>query len=276
MEVNKNQETMMGELRNELNCSELVIESNVVFEENYQLQMIQENDLARLLKVHAFEKDNYGQYIYDVTGKLPLDKAFEKKTWDKKLIKKFLKQLMEVIKEGNNYLLNIHCIVLDPRYIFTEGEEFYFCYYPLVDQILSESFHRLTEYWVKNIDYNDYASVAFSCGIHKETMAESYNLDTLIGKYASVLEEEKEPQVEEIMKDAKNWNAMDEREVLQTRNDLWEEEEKKDSYQKFKDKIMESSIGKYLEQKKKEKWGEWDDLISQEESSIMDKRLKIK
>ena len=52
-----------------------------------------------------------------------------------------MEQLGNVLKEAERYLLDIHCILMDPEYIFYEEGRYYFCYYPLAKQDIWEKFH---------------------------------------------------------------------------------------------------------------------------------------
>lgn len=275
--MNKEQKELHGVVRNELNYSELVILSKVSYEENYQLKMIKENRITGLLKVAVCDRDNCGEYIYDISGMSNMKREFDKMVCDKEDIKEFLNQLMNLIITAGDYMLDINCIVLDPQYIFCKDDVYYFCYYPQLQQSIISSFHELTEYWVKVVDYDDYSSVVLICGLHKESMEEHYNLELLLEQYAKT----ENKQLGEL-KDAVVWNVADEREMIQREDKLWGNEIKaeseaprirtEDTLTKMKNILKETSVGKYWEQKKKERWGEWDDLLSQEESSIMNKR----
>ncbi len=275
--MDKEQNVLHGVMRNELNYSELVINSKVSYEENYQLKMIKENRIKGLLKVAVCDRDNCGEYIYDTSGMSNMKREFDKIVCDKEDVKKFLKQLTDLIISARDYMLDINCIVLDPQYIFCKDDEYYFCYYPPLQQPLVSSFHDLTEYWVKVVDYDDYASVVLICALHKESMEEYYNLELLLEQYAE--SEHKQPTE---LKDAVAWNVTDERELIQREESLWDKLVQvepdaskvipQDKMSKMKNILRETSVGKYWEQKKKARWGEWDDLLSQEESSIMNNR----
>lgn len=268
MEVNKN---IKYELRNELNYSELIVDTSTPYQENYQLQMIRENSISGFLKVSACRNDNCSRYIYDITGRTTMKRALENGVYGKQDIQEFMKQLLAMIAAGNNYMLDVNCVILDPQFIFMKENDYYFCYYPALDQTLPLSFHGLTEHWVKHIDYDDYASVAFVCGLHKESMKEQYNLIHLMESYT----ETTQPRVEMLEEDS-TVDALDERMHLQGTESLWTQEEqlaeKEESKQKMKNMFRETTIAKYWKEKKKEKWGSWDDLLMEEESLIIDKK----
>lgn len=270
------QDKLVQEMIAELNGSELMLQSEDPYEENYQLKMIRENPIPGLLKVTACHKDSYGQYLYSISGLTTLEKKFEKTPCHKEDIQKFLSQLMELIEQLNNYLLDLNYIILDPKYIFVKEEKYFFCYYPKLNKEIIEGFHELSEYWIKVIDYEDYGSVAYACGIHKKTMEECYDLENLIEIYTECEHQDYEINT---IQDPKNWNVQEERLKLQCEDslweDIWEDEDSSEEVEKISKMgniLRETSIGKYFEQRKKERWGDWDDLLTQEESFIMNRR----
>lgn len=269
---------------NELSCSELMISSEVPYQEYYQIRMIQENKLENFLYVTACGRDGGTQYIYDVSGMKSLQSELKRVRCNKLNIELFLKQLLEVIKEANNYMLDINCILLEPEYIFLKNGEYYFCYYPEGDTTLAKSFHQLTEYFVKEIDYGDYPSVMLACGLHKETMEESYHLQELIERHM-----ESEAEIPALTRSSMHY----ERERLRKEGELWKEERSSEEksemsklayvsedsgWEKAKGKVQsvirETPMKRFWDQKKKEKWGTWDDLLTPEESSIIEKARK--
>ncbi len=260
----------------EVNGSQLMIQSSEMYKENYQVKMIRENHIRGLLKVTVCHKDSCGQYLYDIGGLISLKAKYEKLLCQKEEIQSFLKQFIYLIDILDNYMLERNCIILDPDFIFYKDEEYFFCYYPNLNKTMEESFHELSEYWIKTIDYEDYGSVAFACGIHKKTMEKYYDLENLVRSYT---EYEEEPEIS-MVQDARKWGAMEERQLLQEEEMLfknswevaYEEGEVEEKSSKVGNLLRETSIGKYLEQRKKERWGDWDDLLTQEESFIMSRR----
>ena len=134
-------------------------------------------------------------YDYDVSGKISMKAMYERSKIDFKDIKIFLGEIKRVVAEVENHLLNIHCILLKPEYIFYENGCFYFCYYPLAENDFWEEFHHLSEYFVKYADYEDEECVRITFLLHKETMEENYSLEKIIEECLQGKEEEKLPQI---------------------------------------------------------------------------------
>lgn len=45
------------------------------------------------------------------------------------------------------------------------------------------SYHELTEYFVKKVDYQDLESIQLACMLHKETLKETYDLESILQQY---------------------------------------------------------------------------------------------
>ncbi len=222
-------------VNNELKYTELIMEENVEYKEDYQIPMIRENKIEGLLKVAGRGYDNRSQYMYDISGYQTMQQRFEHSKLDGIQLKIFLTQLAQMLDLLGKYMLNVNCILLDPNHIYYKNSRYHFCYFPPKKELIMEGFHALTEYFVKTIDYSDTNSVIMACGLHKETMEEGYSLEKLLEKNVVAKEET-----------------------------LWEEEEG-DEWEPPKEAPWKRFLGK----RRKEKWGSWDNLLRGGESSIM-------
>ena len=123
----------------------ITIEEKVLYKEDYQVRMLKANDLEGILKMGGRGVNESSYYDYDVSGKISMKAMFERSKIKADDIKIFLRDLKIAVKEVETFLLNIHCILLKPEYIFYEEGRFFFCYYPLARQDMWEEFHVLTE-----------------------------------------------------------------------------------------------------------------------------------
>lgn len=226
----------------------ITIEENKVYKEDYQIWMIQMNEIAGILPMKGRGMDGRSCYDYDVSGKISMKALFERSNMSGKDIKIFLKQLKNTICEVKKYLLNIDCILLDPEYIFYENDEFYFCYYPLSEKNVWEEFHGLTEYFVKQADYEDKDCVKMVFLLHKETMKENYSLEKIIGE---CVKEEEKIEVEEFTYDTEDHDWITAQElgssILKETDNMWK------------------PMKKFLNRHKRPRWGEWDEIYIDEE-----------
>lgn len=229
----------------------ITIEEKVFYREDYQMRMLKANNLEGLLKTGGRGMNESSYYDYDVSGKISMKAMYERSKISAQDIKIFLRDMRMVVKEVETFLLNIHCILLSPEYIFYENDRYFFCYYPLAQQDLWEAFHGLTEYFVKQADYQDQEGIEMIFLLHKRTMEENYSLEKLT--------------TECLQKPAEEDKAADEEELeSESGYDLNQE-------QKWEGSVMRETgnfwtpVKHLLGKSRKPKWGEWDGLHIEEE-----------
>lgn len=228
----------------------ITIEEEKIYCEDYQMRMLQVNRIEGLLSVKGRGSDGKSFYDYDVSGKISMKAMYEKKALSGEAIRAFLKRFLEVIKETEKYLLDIHHILLRPEYIYFEEGKYYFCYYPPGGASLWEEFHRLTEYFVKQADYKDRDCVQMIFILHKETLEENYSLEKLAARCLEK-EEEEEPETVEAEYERPGRDWITEQEMG---NIIMEETEN-----------MWMPVKRFLARHRKPKWGNWDGLYIEEE-----------
>lgn len=150
----------------------ITIEESVLYKEDYQIRMLEENQIEGILPVKGRGRNGCSFYDYDVSGKISMKAMYERSKISSQDMKKFLSQLKQVIYSVERHLLNKQCILLRPEYIFYEEERYYFCYFPLAKEDFWKEFHVLTEYFVKYADYEDQECIKMVFLLHKETMEE--------------------------------------------------------------------------------------------------------
>ena len=95
-------------------------------------------------------------------------------------------------------MLDGNCLLLEPEYIFCERGHYYFCYYPAYRSEAKEAFHRLTEFFVQEVNYEDKEGVQLAYTLHKATMEENYSIKQIMENFSRE-EETLEDDVIEIM-----------------------------------------------------------------------------
>lgn len=225
--------------KSDLNHTYLIIEIPDIYEPDYQIHMLEANHIPGVLAVTGKGVNSSSRYCYDISGKISIKAMYEKSTIKEKDVRLFIEQFAAVIKELQNYLLNVNRILLEPEYIYYAQERFYFCYFPPANGKMSETFHAFTEYLVARADYKDKGAVCLVSQLHKETMEENYSMEQIVEKLL-VTEDEEEVFFE------------DEEEI-------------------FYDPVPElplfgetrgnfSILGKKRKKERKPKWGDWDGL----------------
>lgn len=235
----------------------ITIEETEIYHEDYQIRMLQANHIEGILPVKGRGADGNSYYDYDVSGKLSLKALYERNPVSGEDIKKFLKSFLTVVRETERYLLDIHCILMKPEYIYYEEGEYYFCYYPPGGGNLWEAFHGLTEYLVRQADYKDQECVRMVFLLHKETMEENYSLEKLVGE---CLQGGEEKGGEEHIDTGRKSDY----EYDKSEHDWITEQEMGSAIMKETENMW-TPVRRFLNRRKKSKWGDWEGLYIEEE-----------
>ena len=173
---------------NNWNRSCLVVDTSAPYTEDYQIKMLKNNSVPGLLKIAGNGLEGKSRYTYPVQELLPFSQKYTKQKISFSTLNLLINQLIDLTHVLGNYLLNPDCILLHPDCIFEPREpseqqakqHFYFCYVPSFSGSLSDSFHKLTEFIVQNLDYNDDNGILLACLLHKETLQKNYHLESLL------------------------------------------------------------------------------------------------
>ena len=229
--------------KKELNKTYLAIEVPGRYVEDYQMQMLHYNHMEGLLEMRGRGVYDTGIYEYDVSGRQTMESVFKSKKMDKKDIKEFLLQFCDILLLLSNHMLNETCLLLSPEHIFYENGRYFFCYFPPGAEEIKEAFHKLTEFFVRQTDYQDTEGVQMAFTLHKETMEENYSLIKIMEKIedipASTYHEEEDINCLE--------EEDTEEEMLKEANSFW------------------LPVKEFLKKHKKPKWGDWHELYMEEE-----------
>lgn len=225
--------------KNDLKRSYMILEGEEGEKEDYQVVMLKENDIPGILKLDVRYLDNKSQYYYDISGKTSFKTLHEKINLSLEDMKSLVCDLLRAIQNLKRYMLDGKCILLEPDYIFRSQDEFFFCYYPSSRQDIREEFHRLTEFFVREVNYQNEEGVHFAYTLHKATMEENYSIEEIMRKMV--------PDTEEVEEEAPETPIVDYTERMEYVN-------VEDSMIEEKDSMWEP-IRKFLERSKKRKWG---------------------
>lgn len=222
--------------KNDLKRAYMILEGETQEQEDYQIIMLKENEISGILNMDVHYVDNQSQYYYDISGKTSFKTLHEKLNLTLEDMRRLVNDLLHAIQILKKYMLDGKCILLDPEYIFCENETYYFCYYPFCSLDIRKEFHKLTEFFVREVNYKDDEGVRFAYTLHKATMEENYSIEEIMKQFGP---EEKE-EVEEIpiisYTDRLESMALEES-IVEERDSMWD------------------SVRKFLERSKKRKWG---------------------
>lgn len=208
--------------KNDLKKAQLILEGKEGEKEDYQAIMLQENEISGILKTEVRYVDNQSQYYYDISGKTSFKILHEKINLSCANMKGLVSDLLQAIQNVQKYMLNANCILLEPEFIFCEGDRFFFCYYPPCEQEPLKEFHKLTEFFVREVNYKDEEGVHFAYTLHKATMEDNYSIEEIMKRFLPEPVEETEEVVEiEVVDYTQQMEERDEENMIEEKNTLW-------------------------------------------------------
>jgi len=237
---------MKSEYKKNVNGVYLVLEDDGSYTEDYQLRMIAANDIPGILRVKGRELNERSRYYYAVSGKVTMKSMYDQKQIGYKDLRIFLQQFLQTAGAVYEYMLDMNRLLLDPKYIFYEEEHFYFCYYPPAKEELGVQLHRISEYLVRQVNYDDKDAIYTAYQLHKRTMEDNYSIEQVIKRALGGPEKETEGNR---IKESAEYQTAEEENEFEPRDQM-EAESNNLVPLRFKQKIFSL--------RKKPKWGDWD------------------
>lgn len=248
---------MRAKLKQDLNETYLQIEMPVFYKEDYQLPMLQMNHIEGLLPITAKGIDGKSYYSYEISGLVSVKTQYDKMKIEREDMEAFVTQLIQLISSVKNHMLDAERILLSPEYIYCKNETFYFCYLPVEYKRLAQSFHELTEYFVSQVNYEKTDAVRLAVELHKASMEENYDIEQILQEF----HEEEQKELAAVQEERGNIFELED-----------EDEDFEASYGDCGDiqtvREMNGALGwikRSLRHKKREKWGVWDGLVTEDE-----------
>lgn len=102
---------------------------------HYQSEMLVNNQIRGLLKSDSLRINGQFHLQYDITSLIPIKKLFERKKLHRKDFILFVRKILELLENLEQYLLDGGGVVFDSTYVFADPQEFKleFAYLPTKD-----------------------------------------------------------------------------------------------------------------------------------------------
>lgn len=270
---------LQTEFETKLNRTSFHIYVSGHYEEDYQMPMLRQNRIPGILEVEGCEVEGKSRYTYTISGLMSMKVLHEKSAITKEEMQEFVAGLLEVTGKLQEYMLNPDCLVLEPDCIFYKSGQWFFCYLPGMEENLNKSFHELTEYFVKTLDYEDTEGIFLAYELHKATLQEHYNLEQIIKDYEVHKEERSRFMAESSERNENYGNLFS----LTEEEEEYEAMQNHTTYEEYEvsqkaDFIREEngwwkSWRKTPRRLRKKRWGSWDDLILETDGQVEDSHL---
>ena len=209
---------------------------------------------------------------------------FSKKKISLAELQNFLKQFLEMMDELQDYMLRPDCLWLEPEYIYLKNASYYeFCYFPAAPMSIQEQFHKLTDYFVEQIDYADVECIMLAHKLNRGTLEEQCDIADLMREYEKEADErhrqERRPIREDCFSMAEPENearrgykteypsGMEKGiESEKIKEDMDEETKKWRWFQKRSAGERRKSFSAIPHMFIRKKWGKWQDLLLESEN----------
>lgn len=247
------------------------IDVPVPYEEDYQMKMLRYNEIDGLLRVSGIGREEESRYTYQTRGGISLEKKYENKNIEKETITAFIEQFMGVVEAVRNHMLDPDCLLLGPEYVYVKDGRFGFCYLPVRQKSLYRSFHEMTEFFVRKLDYKDTEGIFLAYLLHRSTLQEDYDLRAIMEEYRRE-ESERNSSCAAEVEEKKEKSTVDGA-VFTLEDELCEEpyaagtrggyKTGVDALAVYEEKRSYGPIRKMIGRIKTGRWGNWNDLITE-------------
>ena len=119
---------MNAYFKNNLKQAILTLEGEEI-KDDFQIFMLQENEIPGLLKTNMKYIDGQSHYQYDISGKVSMKVKYEKMKLNSGDMKCLIHSLLQTLQEIEKYMLDAKGVLLSPEYIYCEGDKYFFCFF---------------------------------------------------------------------------------------------------------------------------------------------------
>ncbi|MCM1467596.1 MAG: FHA domain-containing protein [Alistipes sp.] len=213
---------LQSRIVNEVSGNYLLIMTNEQNISGYELKMFEYNDIKGFLPISVVRINNMITYQYRIMQSESLVKKYGSKTFSIADIKNIFSEITLLIHRAEEYLLNIDSVLLNPEYIFMNGEELLFCYFPWDGQSFGKSVRELMEYILERLDHSEQQTVMTAYGLYQKILKNNFTMDGLMEElFSDNREKENMPVVKQI--ETKKENAVSEKqgEIVKNNTDIF-------------------------------------------------------
>lgn len=224
----------------DVNRSYMILSEEEEQEMDYQIPMLEKNEILGLLPFHIKQVDRQLQYCYEISGRESIKKWLEENKLNEMQVKILIDSLSKTINELDSYLLSDQCLLLTEEYIYIDMEDWsvYFCYYPPNHKSKEEGIRFLLQLILKKIDHNDRDAVFFAYRLFQESLNDNISLKKL-----QIIMERKESD---------DWNPYKKKEDIENKTEIEEENLGDDFEYEDEDEILEENVSPPIKQDESE------------------------
>ncbi len=233
----------------------------VPYEEDYQMRMLENNEIPRVMKVTGSGRNGESRYTFYTGGGISMEKKYEKEMMERDSIMNFTGQFMNVVESIKEHMLNPENLYLEPSCIWEKDGTYSFCYVPGLKKDLYDAFHKMTEFFVRKLDYRDMEGIYLAYMLHKATLQEDYDLGKILEDYLRSEKEREEERKEENSFSRECIFNVEEEENSDSGETMYEI--RTDAVQVMEEKKKYGPLRKVMGKIRMGRWGDWQDMITE-------------
>lgn len=184
---------MDSEIIRDVVCNYLTLAGEESKSAGYEIKMFKGKKVPGFLEMLVRSKNGKNVYQYKIFNYDSMKERYSKEGIQLKDIRRLFGKIIEINTTVSEFLLNIDCVVLNPEYIYVDGEELFFCYYPGEEYSFGEGLKRLMEYVLEHIDHNDRSTVMTAYGLYQRILKNSYTLESLMEVFEEKIQDTAPP-----------------------------------------------------------------------------------
>ena len=196
----------------------LIIDPEELIWQGYESQMLLKNPIEGLLRFQTRQMDEKIRFYYEITSRQPLARILKNRNIQADEIRRLMLGIFGALERMDTFLLREERILLDPEYLYVDPDTFrvWLCVIPGLRKNFPESFGKLLEYLLGNVDHQDKESVVLAYGLYQETRKENYGLEDLV----RMLQGEKEPEERTICRKDERQNGYEQRQKQSEKEEM--------------------------------------------------------
>lgn len=176
---------LQSRIINEVNGNYLLLMTNEENISGYELKMFEYNKIKGFLPISITRINNTITYQY---GIMQCESLLRKCGSDPVTIddiKNIFSEITLLVQRAAEYLLNVDSILLNPEYIFVNGNELLFCYYPSESQSFNRGVRELMEFILERLDHRNQENVMTAYGIYQKILKNNFTMENLMNEFFS-------------------------------------------------------------------------------------------
>lgn len=165
-----------------LNRSYFVLESESVVKKNFEMKMMEQNQIKGLLPLEIKEGENGTSYRYLITSLTALSDILEWKKLNEDDLRKMIIEFHKLMYVLPEYLLDEERVMIDPEFIFVnpKDETWNFCYTFEKKKSAREQLREFLSQILSHINHDDHNAVVLGYQLLKVSQKEEFVYSDLL------------------------------------------------------------------------------------------------